>query len=330
MCRCMKHVDKFACWHHSLHILDMWMYVYKNLTKKRAQADVVRVVNIVAHHVHTAVCQNHGAPNKNIGDAFLVRNKMFVNRHACTCECMHACTCECMHACTCECMHACTCECMYMSVPHVLWFHFVQHICLKMKFIVWQMWGFCSCSVCVVLSCKLGAPHTCVDIHTYIHMHTHSACVEVQGRHWCAHCGRRRAAFPYSDRFGGTAPRYDMKMHSTYVCQYVHWCRYNYLESRSITHCRACLPGLSLASSDFYFGCLSRCIQRSSMSCYDQFRPLYMCLNSLILKRCLTLEAPQYICCICIHYTCTHTELDCIFRVVFACYADILWCYVCI
>ena len=31
------------------------------------------MVNDVATVVHEAVCLNHGAPNKNIGDAFLVR-----------------------------------------------------------------------------------------------------------------------------------------------------------------------------------------------------------------------------------------------------------------
>mmetsp|Transcript_10302 Transcript_10302/g.16085 ORF Transcript_10302/g.16085 Transcript_10302/m.16085 type:complete len:327 (-) Transcript_10302:137-1117(-) len=36
------------------------------------QADVVKVVNDVAVLVHNAICENYGAPNKNIGDAFLM------------------------------------------------------------------------------------------------------------------------------------------------------------------------------------------------------------------------------------------------------------------
>ena len=36
------------------------------------QKDVVRVVNCCARHVHSSVHDNNGAPNKNIGDAFLV------------------------------------------------------------------------------------------------------------------------------------------------------------------------------------------------------------------------------------------------------------------
>jgi len=36
------------------------------------QADVVKVVNGIAEHVHNAVYENFGAPNKNIGDAFLL------------------------------------------------------------------------------------------------------------------------------------------------------------------------------------------------------------------------------------------------------------------
>ncbi len=37
------------------------------------QGDVVKLVNGIAAYVHTAVKDNYGAPNKNIGDAFLVR-----------------------------------------------------------------------------------------------------------------------------------------------------------------------------------------------------------------------------------------------------------------
>ena len=36
------------------------------------QADVVKLVNKIAHRVHSAALENFGAPNKNIGDAFLV------------------------------------------------------------------------------------------------------------------------------------------------------------------------------------------------------------------------------------------------------------------
>jgi len=36
------------------------------------QADVTKVVNSVAVYVHESVVDNHGAPNKNIGDAFLM------------------------------------------------------------------------------------------------------------------------------------------------------------------------------------------------------------------------------------------------------------------
>ena len=36
------------------------------------QADVVKVVNNVGRIIHGNVTKNHGAPNKNIGDAFLV------------------------------------------------------------------------------------------------------------------------------------------------------------------------------------------------------------------------------------------------------------------
>jgi class 3 adenylate cyclase len=36
------------------------------------QGDVVKLVNEVAAIVHGAVIENLGAPNKNIGDAFLV------------------------------------------------------------------------------------------------------------------------------------------------------------------------------------------------------------------------------------------------------------------
>ena len=35
-------------------------------------ADIVRLVNAVAVHVHTSAAENHGAANKNIGDAFLL------------------------------------------------------------------------------------------------------------------------------------------------------------------------------------------------------------------------------------------------------------------
>lgn len=42
------------------------------------QADVVKVVNSIAHHVHTAVTDNYGSPNKNIGDAFLVLPPLLV------------------------------------------------------------------------------------------------------------------------------------------------------------------------------------------------------------------------------------------------------------
>ncbi len=47
------------------------------------QADVVKLVNSVATIVHRVVTENHGAPNKNIGDAFLV----------CVCVCMYVCIC---------------------------------------------------------------------------------------------------------------------------------------------------------------------------------------------------------------------------------------------
>ncbi|EKX46915.1 hypothetical protein GUITHDRAFT_86562 [Guillardia theta CCMP2712] len=36
------------------------------------QADVVKLVNKIAHRVHSAALENFGAPNKNIGDAFLL------------------------------------------------------------------------------------------------------------------------------------------------------------------------------------------------------------------------------------------------------------------
>ena len=36
------------------------------------QADVVRVVNNVARHIHQSIKDNHGAPNKNMGDTFLL------------------------------------------------------------------------------------------------------------------------------------------------------------------------------------------------------------------------------------------------------------------
>eukprot|EP00960_Hanusia_phi_P051681 760947-Hanusia_phi.AAC.6 len=36
------------------------------------QADVVKLVNRIAHRVHSAALENFGAPNKNIGDAFLL------------------------------------------------------------------------------------------------------------------------------------------------------------------------------------------------------------------------------------------------------------------
>ena len=36
------------------------------------RADIVRLVNAVAVHVHTSAAENHGAANKNIGDAFLL------------------------------------------------------------------------------------------------------------------------------------------------------------------------------------------------------------------------------------------------------------------
>ncbi len=36
------------------------------------QADIVKLVNGVARHIHTCTIENFGAPNKNIGDAFLL------------------------------------------------------------------------------------------------------------------------------------------------------------------------------------------------------------------------------------------------------------------
>jgi hypothetical protein len=36
------------------------------------RADIVKLVNQIANHVHTCTCDNYGAPNKNIGDAFLL------------------------------------------------------------------------------------------------------------------------------------------------------------------------------------------------------------------------------------------------------------------
>ena len=40
--------------------------------------DVVKLVNEVASIVHESVVNNLGAPNKNIGDAFLVESCFFV------------------------------------------------------------------------------------------------------------------------------------------------------------------------------------------------------------------------------------------------------------
>ena len=36
------------------------------------RADIVQLVNAVAKHVHACTADNFGAPNKNIGDAFLL------------------------------------------------------------------------------------------------------------------------------------------------------------------------------------------------------------------------------------------------------------------
>lgn len=40
--------------------------------KQVLRADIVSLVNCIARHVHTCACENYGAPNKNIGDAFLL------------------------------------------------------------------------------------------------------------------------------------------------------------------------------------------------------------------------------------------------------------------
>ena len=48
---------------------------YSHAATKHAQVlqqEVVKVVNTIADHTHRAVIDNYGAPNKNIGDAFLV------------------------------------------------------------------------------------------------------------------------------------------------------------------------------------------------------------------------------------------------------------------
>ena len=68
----------------------------------------MKLVNEVAAIVHGAVIDNLGAPNKNIGDAFLVCVR------ACMRACVRACMCVC--ACVCVCVFVCVCVCVCVCV----------------------------------------------------------------------------------------------------------------------------------------------------------------------------------------------------------------------
>ena len=51
---------------------NIFTHVHIHARTQVLRADIVKLVNSVAKHVHACTIDNYGAPNKNIGDAFLL------------------------------------------------------------------------------------------------------------------------------------------------------------------------------------------------------------------------------------------------------------------